>query len=157
MNSPFLIEARKAIENLQLQELLDKNADTREQRRVSSLRQLPDEAKLRRRAKTIRRETISNLADHLEKFTARLSENGIRVHRASDAEQARRIVVEIAKQHGAKLVAKSKSMLTEEIGLNEALASAGIRAVETDLGEYIVQLRGEPPAHILTPALHLTT
>ena len=156
MNSPFLIEARKAIENLQLQELLDKNADTREQRRVSSLRQLPDEAKLRRRAKTIRRETISNLADHLEKFTARLSENGIRVHRASDAEQARRIVVEIAKQHGAKLVAKSKSMLTEEIGLNEALASAGIRAVETDLGEYIVQLRGEPPAHILTPALHLT-
>ncbi|MFQ5922377.1 MAG: LutB/LldF family L-lactate oxidation iron-sulfur protein, partial [Anaerolineales bacterium] len=156
MNSPFLIEARKAIEDPQLQELLDRNADTRRQRREIALLQLTDAADLRERAKTIRRETVSNLAVHLETFTKRLGENGIHIHRASDGEEASQIVIELAKQHGAELVAKSKSMVTEEIGLNEALASAGIRAVETDLGEYIVQLRGEPPAHILTPALHLT-
>ncbi|MCZ6531301.1 MAG: LutB/LldF family L-lactate oxidation iron-sulfur protein [Chloroflexi bacterium] len=156
MTSPFLIEARKAIEDPQLQELLDRNADTRRERRVNALRQLPDAEHLRERAKAIRRETISNLAVHLDKFTKRLSENGFHIHRASDGEEASRMVIEIAKKHGAELVAKSKSMVTEEIGLNEALASAGIRAVETDLGEYIVQLRGEPPAHILTPALHLT-
>ena len=156
MNSPFLIEALKAIQDPQLQDLLDRNADTRRLRRESALRQLPDAAELRGRAKAIRRETVSNLAVHLETFSKRLSENGIQLHRASDGEEAGQIVINIAKERGAKPVAKSKSMVTEEIGLNEALASAGIRAVETDLGEYIVQLRGEPPAHILTPALHLT-
>ena len=156
MTSPLLIEARKAIDNPQLQDLLDRNADTRRQLRESAFHQLPNAADLRDRAKAIRRQTVSNLAAHLETFAARLIENGIHVHRAADGEEAGRIVVDIARQHGAELVAKSKSMVTEEIDLNESLASAGIRAVETDLGEYIVQLRGEPPAHILTPALHLT-
>ena len=156
MTSPLLIEARKAIDDPQLQDLLDRNADTRRQLRESAFHQLPDAADLRDRAKAIRRETVSNLAANLETFAARLTENGIHVHRAADGEEAGRIVVDIARKHGAELVAKSKSMMTEEIGLNESLASAGIRAVETDLGEYIVQLRGEPPAHILTPALHLT-
>jgi L-lactate dehydrogenase complex protein LldF len=77
------------------------------------------------------------------------------VHRASDAEQAREIVLEIASQHDAELVAKSKTMVGEEIDINNALEAKGIRVVETDLGEYIVQLRGEPPAHIITPAVHL--
>ncbi len=156
MTSPLLIEARKAIDDPQLQDLLDRNADTRQRLRESAFHQLPDAADLRDRAKAIRRATVSNLAAHLETFAARLTENGIHVHRAADGEEASRIVVEIARQHGAELVAKSKSMLTEEISLNDSLASAGIRAVETDLGEYIVQLRGEPPAHILAPALHLT-
>jgi len=156
MTSPLLIEAREAIDDPQLQDLLDRNADTRRKLRENAFHQLPDAAALRERGRVIRRETVSNLAAHLETFAARLTENGIHVHRAADGEEAGRIVVEIARQHGAELVAKSKSMLTEEIGLNESLASAGIRAVETDLGEYIVQLRGEPPAHILAPALHLT-
>ena len=156
MSSPFLIEARKAIRDPQLQDLLDRNADSRRRGRESALRQLPDAVELRGRAKAIRRETVSNLADHLETFSKRLSENGIQLHRASDGEQAGQIVIKIAGEHGAELVAKSKSMVTEEIGLNETLAAAGIRTIETDLGEYIVQLREEPPAHILTPALHLT-
>ncbi|MFQ5941934.1 MAG: LutB/LldF family L-lactate oxidation iron-sulfur protein [Anaerolineales bacterium] len=156
MNSPFLTKAQKAIQDPQLQELLDRNADSRRQRRESALHQLPDATELRQQAKTIRRATISNLASHLETFATRLGENGIKVHRAADGAEAGRIVIQIAEQHGAKLVAKSKSMVTEEIGLNKTLESAGIQAVETDLGEYIVQLRGEPPAHILTPALHLT-
>jgi L-lactate dehydrogenase complex protein LldF len=146
----------KAIDDPQLQDLLDRNAETRRRRRESAFHQLPNSVELRDRAKEIRRETISNLAAHLEGFARRLQENGIQVHRAADGAEAGQIVVEIAKQHGAELVAKSKSMVTEEIGLNDSLTSAGIRAVETDLGEYIVQLRGEPPAHILTPALHLT-
>ena len=156
MSSPFLKEARKAIDDPQLQDLLDRNFETRRQRRENAFHQLPNSAELRDRAKAIRRETVSNLAAHLETFAKRLSENGFHVHRASDSAEAGRIVAEIAKRHGADLVAKSKSMVTEEIDLNDSLASAGIRAVETDLGEYIVQLRGEPPAHILTPALHLT-
>lgn len=156
MTSPLLIEARKAIDDPQLQDLLDRNADTRKRLRESAFHQLADAADLRDRAKAIRRATVSNLAAHLETFAARLTENGIHVHRAADGEEAGRIVIEIARQHGAELVAKSKSMLTEEINLNDSLASADIRAVETDLGEYIVQLRGEPPAHILAPALHLT-
>jgi len=156
MTSPLLIEARKAIDDPQLQDLLDRNADTRKRLRESAFHQLADAADLRDRAKAIRRATVSNLAAHLETFAARLTENGIHVHRAADGEEAGLIVIEIARQHGAELVAKSKSMLTEEINLNDSLASADIRAVETDLGEYIVQLRGEPPAHILAPALHLT-
>jgi L-lactate dehydrogenase complex protein LldF len=156
MNSPFLTEARKAIDDPQLQDLLDRNFETHRQRRENAFHQLPNSAELRDRAKAIRRETVSNLATHLEAFAKRLGENGIRVHRAADGAEAGRIVIEIARQHGADLIAKSKSMVTEEIGLNDLLASAGIRAVETDLGEYIVQLRDEPPGHILAPALHLT-
>jgi L-lactate dehydrogenase complex protein LldF len=156
MDSPFLINARKAIDDPQLQELLDRNSVARRRRREERFQQLPNADDLRARAKKIRRETVSNLADHLETFATRLIENGFHVHRASNAEEAGRIVVELAKKHDAQLIAKSKSMVTEEIHLNRALESAGIQAVETDLGEYVVQLRGEPPAHILTPSLHLT-
>jgi L-lactate dehydrogenase complex protein LldF len=81
--------------------------------------------------------------------------NGFIVHRAADAAEAIRIVLEIAVKNGTQLVAKSKTMVSEEINLNYALESAGFQVVETDLGEYIIQLRGEKPSHILTPAVHL--
>jgi L-lactate dehydrogenase complex protein LldF len=100
-------------------------------------------------------ETIAHLDDYLETFTRQARANGIIVHQAVDAQQAVEIVLEIARQSGAKLVAKSKTMVGEEIELNPALEAAGLKVVETDLGEYIVQLRGEPPAHIITPAVHL--
>jgi L-lactate dehydrogenase complex protein LldF len=78
------------------------------------------------------------------------------VHRAADAAQAVNIILDLLQQAGARTVVKSKSMVSEEVHLNPAIEKAGIRAVETDLGEYIVQLRDEPPAHIITPAVHLT-
>src|SRR5207248_1148359 len=81
---------------------------------------------------------------------------GGRVHRAADDAEARAAIVEICRAAGAKLVAKSKSMVTEEIHLNEALESDGMRVVETDLGEYILQLAGEHPVHIIAPAIEKT-
>ena len=156
MSTQFLDRAQEAIKDPQLQELLDRNSNARRRRREDALRQLSDPDALRARAQSIRRNTISNLREHLEAFVSRLQDNGVRVHRADDSAAAGKIVIDIARRHGADLVAKSKSMVTEEIELNEALAAAGIHSVETDLGEYIVQLRGESPAHIITPALHLT-
>ncbi len=80
---------------------------------------------------------------------------GGRVLRARDAAQARQLILDVAREHGVKTVVKAKSMTTEEIGLNPALAAAGLQVMETDLGEFIVQLAGHPPAHLTAPALHL--
>ena len=99
--------------------------------------------------------TIANLDALLEQFSARAQENGWSIHRAGDASQAVGLVLEIARLNQAKLVAKSKTMVSEEIDLNDALEQAGIKIVETDFGEYIVQLRQEHPSHITTPAVHL--
>jgi L-lactate dehydrogenase complex protein LldF len=97
--------------------------------------------------------------DHLEELHAQLrrkwSKNGIIVHEAVDGEQAQQIALKIVREAGAKRVLKSKSMLSEEIEINSFLEGHGIEAVETDLGEYIVQLRGEAPSHITMPAMHL--
>ena len=109
---------------------------------------------------------VEHLDEYLAQFIANVENNGIRVHHAADAREAIRIFLEIAhsveakQPHGGSgasslLVAKSKSMVSEEIDFNHALEIAGIRVVETDLGEYIVQLRGERPSHIITPAVHL--
>ena len=103
----------------------------------------------------MRAEVIENLEGYLEQFTAELEANGVQVHRAEDAAQAVQLILEIAHKSGAKLIAKSKTMVSEEIELNKALEAGGLRVVETDLGEYIVQIRNEPPSHIITPAVHL--
>jgi L-lactate dehydrogenase complex protein LldF len=116
---------------------------------------LPDVDRHRQRAQDIRQQTIENLDHYLEHFIQNLESNGFHVHTAKDAEEACRLAVDIAQKQGATLVTKSKSMTTEEIRLNHALERVGIRVVETDLGEFIVQLRGEPPGHIVTPAIHL--
>ena len=111
---------------------------------------------LRDRARDIRTASLAGLADYLEAFEARVTEVGGHVHWACDAEQARQIVVDICKEQGAKTITKSKSMVTEEIELNPALEEAGLTPVETDLGEYIIQLRGEKPSHIIAPVIHLS-
>ena len=96
----------------------------------------------------MRQATISDLETQVEKFAQKAKENGFIIHRAADAAEARGIVLEIAKSRGAKLISKSKSMMSEEIDLNPAMEAADIEVVETDLGEYIVQLpRGAPIAH----------
>jgi L-lactate dehydrogenase complex protein LldF len=99
---------------------------------------------------------MDDLEGHLAAFTAAVEARGGRVHRCPTAEDAGAKVVEICRAAEARLVAKSKSMLSEEIRLNEALDASGIRAVETDLGEYILQLAGEHPVHIIAPAIEKT-
>lgn len=111
---------------------------------------------LKDRAAAIRRETIADLDRLLDALEARLRERGVHVHRAATPEDAQHVILQIAQRHGVRRVAKGKSMATEEIALNDALERSGIRAVETDLGEYIVQLAGEPPSHMITPAIHKT-
>lgn len=151
----FHRRARQAIANPILQTALDNNADRRRSAWESAFASLPDAAALRSQARAIRQQTIEHLDEYLEQFIQRLKENGVQVHRARDAAQAAQIVVDLARSHQAETVAKSKSMVSEEIELNQALQAAGIRPVETDLGEFIVQLRGEHPTHIITPAVHL--
>ena len=173
MNSDqFRTRIRKSLNNPTLQGALDNNAERRATKRLNALESLPDWRERRQQAHAIRAEIIENLDQYLDQFTSTAQANGIIVHRAKDATEAVQIVLDIAKDSpqriqaenlsnlrvlsGKKvLVAKSKSMVSEEINLNYALEKENIRVVETDLGEYIVQLRGEKPSHIITPALHL--
>jgi L-lactate dehydrogenase complex protein LldF len=110
----------------------------------------------RSRAAQIKWETINHLDRYLEQFERKVIENGGRVFWAETAEQARAYILQIARTRNVQKVVKSKSMTTEEIHLNEALEAVGIQVVETDLGEYICQIRREPPYHIVTPVMHLT-
>ena len=146
---------RKSLANPNLQIALDANAERRVNGRINALESLPNWQERRQQAHAIRANVIEHLDEYLAKFIAKAEENGIVVHRAKDAAEAIQITLNVARQNSARLIAKSKSMVTEEINLNHALEAERIRVVETDLGEYIVQLRGEKPAHILTPAVHL--
>lgn len=117
---------------------------------------LADLQELRAAAEAIRRRTITELPRILDRFADAAEAAGCVVHWADDAADAVAIVTHLAAERGVRSVVKSKSMLTEEIGLNEALAAAGIDVVETDLGEWIIQLADDRPSHILGPAIHWT-
>ena len=151
----FKERVRRAIGDEFLQLALDKNADEAKAAREWALEPLHDLAQLRKKAAEIKQRVLSNLDGYVDLFASRLEEHGLVVHRAHDGEEACRQVLEIARRHGARQVVKSKSMLSEEIKLNRALARAGIRPIESDLGEFIVQLRDELPSHIVGPAIHL--
>ena len=116
--------------------------------------ELPDGEALRDHAREIKEETIGNLNSYLIQLEENVVRLGGTVHWARTGNEARAIVLELARSNNVKRVVKAKSMVTEEIELNEALEQAGIEAVETDLGEYIVQLAHEKPSHILAPAVH---
>jgi len=154
---PFQRKIRLALADEHLQAALDANAERRQAARTTAYSTLPGEAEAwRARAHAVRAETIAHLEEHLEAFRRNADANGWQVYEAASSAQAVKLVLEIAARHGAWRIAKSKTMLSEEIGLNQALQAAGLEVVETDLGEWIVQLRGEHPAHIITPAVHLT-
>jgi L-lactate dehydrogenase complex protein LldF len=116
---------------------------------------VPDWEELRGRASTIKEHALTHLDEYLVQFEANAIENGMHVHWARDADEHNRIVLEILERAGAMRLVKSKSMLTEECGLNPYLEAKGIDVVDSDLGERIVQLRGEGPSHIVMPAIHL--
>ncbi|UCG24634.1 MAG: lactate utilization protein, partial [Chloroflexota bacterium] len=154
--SQFRSRARIAIEDVRLQGALEGATGTFRSSRVAALAEFPEVEALRDHFKTIRSATLARLAEHLEEFERQAQANGATVHWARDAAEASQAVVDIARGHGATLATKTKSMATEEIGLNRALNAAGIEAVETDLGEWILQLAQEPPYHIIGPAIHKT-
>ncbi|QDT59631.1 Lactate utilization protein B [Stieleria bergensis] len=116
---------------------------------------LPEWEYLRETASAIKTHTIANLPDYLEQFERNATAHGAIVHWARDAEHHNEIVLRILQQHDTLRIVKSKSMLTEECGLNPYLEAQGIEVVDTDLGERIVQLREEPPSHIVLPAIHI--
>jgi L-lactate dehydrogenase complex protein LldF len=124
--------------------------------RTTAWDELEDVEALRERARHIRTRTMDDLEGHVDDFARSVERAGGRVHRCAGAEEARRAVLEICREAGARRAAKAKSMATEEIALNEALQAAGIEVVETDLGEYILQLAGEHPTHIIAPAIDKT-
>ncbi|HEY1480786.1 MAG TPA: LUD domain-containing protein, partial [Gaiellales bacterium] len=107
------------------------------------------------RARRIRRDATGRLDELLDQYEGRLRANGGTLIRAATAEDATRAVLDVARRRGATLAAKGKSMVSEEIGLNEALEHGGVRPIETDLGEWICQLAGQRPSHLLAPIVHM--
>jgi L-lactate dehydrogenase complex protein LldF len=124
-------------------------------RRDRAAHRVPEWEQLRDAAAAIKREALANLADLLERFEAEAIRRGAVVHWARDAAEHNAIVEGVLRERGVRRLVKSKSMLTEECGLNLHLAERGIEVTDTDLGERIVQLRREPPSHIVLPAIHL--
>jgi len=148
---------RKAADNLAnpaLQRALTRLQERFVGARAKALAELSDVASLRDAAADIRARALQHLDHYLAQFEQRVCETGGEVHWAADAESVNRILLDIARTHGVRRVAKSKSMVTEECAVNDALAAAGIEVVETDLGEYILQLANEPPSHIVAPVVH---
>ncbi|THD48725.1 MAG: iron-sulfur cluster-binding protein [Bradyrhizobium sp.] len=124
--------------------------------RAAAAARLPEFEALRDSARAIKDHTLAHLDLYLETYERKVTQSGGHVHWARDTGEALAVILDLCKARGAKSVAKGKSMVSEEIGLNAALEGAGIAAVETDLGEYIIQLRGEAPSHIIAPAIHVT-
>jgi len=123
--------------------------------REARVAELPNWQELRQVAHEIRLHTLENLDFYLTQLERQVVQNGGVVHWAANSAEARAIVIDIATQHQVKTVVKAKSMASEEIGLNEGLSEAGIQSFETDLGEFIIQLAGVGPSHIIVPAVHL--
>lgn len=153
----FNANAREALgdENLQTQ-LAQITRKGFQQKRKAAMDRLPEFDQLRDQARDLKSHILDNLDVYLARFEEKVIAAGGQVHWASDANEAREIILKICNDVDAKIVTKGKSMITEEIGLNGYLEQHGIRPVETDLGEYIIQLRGEPPSHIIAPAFHLS-
>ncbi|MEW6045808.1 MAG: LUD domain-containing protein [Bacillota bacterium] len=162
--SAFRQRAARALEDARLREAVRVTVDGKvaaRRRAFASLAELAadgwadgDFTALRDRARATKAHALEHLDELLEQAAAAIKARGGNVWMVSTPVEVGRVVREIAARRGARLVVKSKSMVTEEIHLNEALAAAGIDVVETDLGEFIVQLAGERPAHIVTPAIH---
>ncbi len=125
-------------------------------KRRKAIEGLPEFEALCDQAAAIKDHVLDHLDVYLERFETQVFASGGMVHWCEDAEQARQIIVKLCRSVNAKMVTKGKSMVAEEIGLNPFLEANGIRPVETDLGEYIIQLADEPPSHIIGPALHKT-
>ena len=152
--TPFPVAARQAVGNGQLRRNLRKATTTIRAKRAAVVSELPDWEQLRAAGQAIKARTMADLGGYLTQLEAAVEARGGTVHWARDAAEANQIVTRLVRDAGATEVVKVKSMATDEIGLNDALAAAGIAAHETDLAELIVQLGRDRPSHILVPAIH---
>src|SRR5215468_8707237 len=151
----FKQNSAAALADQQLQKALGNVRGGFIDKRRKAIDALPEFEQLRDSARDIKDHALAHLDLYLEAYETKVVESGGKVHWAETAEDAREIVLDICRSVHAKSVTKGKSMITEEIGLNDFLEKNGIRPVETDLGEYIIQLRNEHPSHIIAPAVHL--
>ena len=151
----FKENARAALADPQLQRALGNVRRNFIEKRAAVAAALPEFDLLRDAGRAIKDHTLQHLDLYLEAYEKRAVAAGAQVHWAETGEDARAIILEICRKAGARTVTKGKSMISEEIGLNEHLEANGVQAVETDLGEYIIQLRGEAPSHIIAPAVHV--
>ena len=152
----FKKKVRSALSNQILQNALDANSERRVVARIKAFSSLAKPFEdYQKQAHEIRNDVIQNLEHYYQEFVQNVQARGITVHLAKGTSEAKEIALKIAREHNAKLAIKSKSMVSEEVNINQAFEDAGIRVVETDLGEFIIQLRGEHPSHIITPAVHL--
>lgn len=152
----FVEASTEALADATLQTALVRLTDTLLAGNRRGYAALADSSELRDHAKAIKEHTLSHLDQYLEQLEASVHRLGGKVHWAATAEDARRIVVDIAKKANCKHAVKSKSMTSEEIHLNPALENAGIEVTETDFGEFIIQVAGERPSHLVAPAVHHT-
>jgi L-lactate dehydrogenase complex protein LldF len=151
----FKDNARAALADEQLQIALSKVRTGFIDKRTQAAARLPEFEDLRDSARDIKDHTLAHLDLYLEAYEAKVRASGGHVHFARDAAEARAIILDICQAAGARTATKGKSMIAEEIGLNAHLEANGVTPVETDLGEYIIQLRGEMPSHIIAPAIHV--
>jgi len=152
----FKANAKAALADTELQKALALVEVNFIVRRRAAADQLPEFEALRDEARDIKDHALAHLDLYLEEYEKRVIANGGHVHFAVDAEEARHIVLDICRRLDAKTVTKGKTMIGEEIGINSFLEANGVVPIETDLGEYLIQLRGELPSHIIAPAVHLT-
>jgi L-lactate dehydrogenase complex protein LldF len=150
----FPQRAQQALLDGRLQAALAKARGGFVDKRRAALDELPEFEQLRSAARAVKEHTLSHLEEYLLLFERQVEESGGKVHWAVNPAEACAISVGLCRSTKARLVAKGKTMVGEEIGLNESLEAAGLRVIETDLGEYIIQLAGEPPSHIIAPAVH---
>jgi L-lactate dehydrogenase complex protein LldF len=145
-----------ALHDTSLQTALDRATQRFIGNRMSAIGALSDAGGLRIQARAIRANALAQLPDLLERLVANVEARGGHVCWASDGEAARKYIADLARSRGVKTIVKSKSMASEEIHLNQGLEEHGFQVVETDLGEYIIQLAGETPSHIIAPSIHKT-
>ena len=152
----FVNNSQKALLNSDLQIALGNVKTGFIEKRASVARDLPEFESIRDQAREIKNHTLEHIDLYLEAYEKKVTESGGKVHWAETADDARNIILDICNSVNAKTVTKGKSILTEEIDLNKFLEKNGIEPIETDLGEYIIQLRDENPSHIIAPAIHVT-
>ena len=152
----FKENARRALADRNIQAAMASAGGGFIRSRAAARAALPEFDALRDTARDLKNHVLANLADYLEAYEKKVVDAGGHVHWAETAEDAQRIVLDICRGVGARTVNKGKTLISEECRINDHLAAHGIAPVETDLGEYIVQLRGEIPSHIIAPAIHVT-
>ncbi|WP_261841825.1 LutB/LldF family L-lactate oxidation iron-sulfur protein [Aliamphritea ceti] len=156
INTPFFkARASEALQDENLQQALGNLKQGFPHKRAIAVERMPEFDDLRDQGRDLKNHILEHLDLYLEQFESKVTENGGHVHWARTGEDANQIILDICQQVNAKTVTKGKSMVSEETGLNDYLEKNGIQPVETDLGEYILQLRGDHPSHIIAPAIHL--